>query len=143
MYRYQYVTRDRSARGSILSGIGRFIGGAARAVVGTVLPGGGLIANAASSVLGGGGSRTLAGTGTFTMTPRGMRQREPGVSGVVHRAIPGGKSGFMPKKRRMNAGNAKAARRAIRRIKSVRHMLQAIERELPKRTVHGHARRCS
>jgi len=35
--------------------------------------------------------------------------------------------------RRMNAGNAKAARRAIRRIKSVRHLLQSIERELPRR----------
>lgn len=35
------------------------------------------------------------------------------------------------KHRHMNAGNAKAARRAIRRIKGVRHLLQSIERELP------------
>lgn len=37
------------------------------------------------------------------------------------------------KHRRMNAGNAKAARRSIRRIKAVRHLLQSIERELPHR----------
>ncbi len=37
------------------------------------------------------------------------------------------------KTRRMNSGNAKAARRAIRRIKGVRHLLQSIERELPRR----------
>lgn len=36
--------------------------------------------------------------------------------------------------KRMNVGNAKAARRAIRRIKGVRDMLKSIERELPKRT---------
>jgi len=35
--------------------------------------------------------------------------------------------------RRMNAGNAKAARRAIRRIKGIRHLLQSIEKELPRR----------
>lgn len=44
------------------------------------------------------------------------------------------------KHRRMNAGNAKAARRAIRRIKAVRHLLHGIERELPHRKcTHSHA----
>jgi len=45
--------------------------------------------------------------------------------------------------RRMNPGNAKAARRAIRRIKSVRGMLQSIERQLPRRkcSCAGKARR--
>jgi len=37
------------------------------------------------------------------------------------------------KSRRMNAGNAKAARRSIRRIKAVRHLLTSIEREMPHR----------
>lgn len=37
------------------------------------------------------------------------------------------------KRRRMNFGNAKAARRAIRRIKGTRKLLQSIERQLPRR----------
>lgn len=41
------------------------------------------------------------------------------------------------KYRRMDYGNMKAARRAIRRIKGTRRMLQKIERELPKRTVRS------
>lgn len=60
----------------------------------------------------------------------------PGVMGAVQRMAPGGESGFSfrgAKTRRMNAGNVKAARRAIRRIKSVRSLLQSIERELPRR----------
>lgn len=42
------------------------------------------------------------------------------------------------KHRHMNAGNAKAARRAIRRIKAVRHLLVGIERELPRRPAVRH-----
>lgn len=41
----------------------------------------------------------------------------------------------MRKRRRMNFGNAKAARRAIRRIKGTRKLLQDIEKQLPRRTV--------
>lgn len=37
------------------------------------------------------------------------------------------------KRRRMNYGNAKAARRAIRRIKGTRKLLQDIEKQLPRR----------
>lgn len=37
--------------------------------------------------------------------------------------------------RRMNVGNAKAAKRAIRRIKGVRRLLHDIERQLPKQSV--------
>lgn len=43
------------------------------------------------------------------------------------------------KYRRMNYGNMKAARRAIRRIKGARKMLQEIERQLPKQRT---SRRC-
>lgn len=39
----------------------------------------------------------------------------------------------IPKRRRMNFGNAKAARRAIRRIKGVRRLLKSIEDQLPRR----------
>lgn len=38
-----------------------------------------------------------------------------------------------PKRRRMNYGNAKAAKRAIRRIKGTRKLLQDIEKQLPRR----------
>lgn len=40
--------------------------------------------------------------------------------------------GYKQKRRRMNPLNPKAARRAIRRVKSVRKMLQGIEKQLPK-----------
>lgn len=45
--------------------------------------------------------------------------------------------------RRMNAGNAKAARRAIRRIKAARKLLRSIESELPRQrcACGGRARR--
>lgn len=43
------------------------------------------------------------------------------------------------KRRRMNYGNAKAARRAIRRIKGTRKLLQDIEKQLPRRTVRSRA----
>lgn len=39
--------------------------------------------------------------------------------------------------RSMNAGNARAARKAIARIKSARRLLQSIERQLPHRTVRS------
>lgn len=41
------------------------------------------------------------------------------------------------RRRRMNPANIKAARRAIRRIRSTRRVLQRIERLLPTRTVHS------
>jgi len=41
------------------------------------------------------------------------------------------------RRRRMNPANIKAARRAIRRIRSTRRILQRIERMLPTRTVHS------
>lgn len=70
-----------------------------------------------------------------------IRQKEPGITGAVHRLMPGGHSGYLPGRRHMNPGNAKAARRAIRRITSVRKMLHSIERQLPHRVVHAKARR--
>lgn len=44
-----------------------------------------------------------------------------------------GNGGAKRKYRRMNYGNVKAAKRAIRRIKGTRKLLQDIERQLPKR----------
>jgi len=67
----------------------------------------------------------------LTAAPRPGYRDEPGIRGTVHRLAPGGQSGFLKIGRRMNAGNAKAARRAIRRIKAVSHLLQSIMREMP------------
>lgn len=52
-----------------------------------------------------------------------------------------GEPGTMKKRRRMNPLNARAAKRAIRRIKAVRKITAGIERALPKakaRAWHGH-----
>lgn len=46
----------------------------------------------------------------------GQGAPEPGIAGMVHRALPGGYSGYLPR-RRMNPTNVKALRRAGRRVK--------------------------
>jgi len=96
----------------------------------------------------------------LTLAPGGAQPvlRTPGVTGAMQRLLPGGATGYQvggggggscmkkdgtPRRVRqdgkcwkrpsMNVGNARAARRAITRIKGVRKMLQAIEREMPKR----------
>lgn len=122
----------RQARGGFLSGIGRAIGRVASTVgrVASVVPGLG-IAGAAAGVVG----RALApssGVMPGGVTLGTVQRPEPGLTGVVHRLVPGGSTGYI-KSKRMNAGNAKAARRAIRRIKSVRNLLKSIEAELPRR----------
>lgn len=124
----------RQSRGGLLSSIGRVAGRllptVARAIpgVGTVMGIAGGVASAVGAVR---GARAVAPTLTG-FTPPGMAP-VPGLRGVAQRLIPGGESGFRRKGRRMNAGNAKAARRAIRRIKGVRDLLKSIERELPRR----------
>lgn len=45
------------------------------------------------------------------------------------------------RRRRMDYGNVKAAKRAIRRIKGTRKLLQDIERQLPRKTVQRRSRR--
>lgn len=122
-----YAAGDYYQAGGLFSGIGRAIGRVARAVVPftPLAPIAGLIPTSSPRM----------------PDAKGPGRPEPGLTGAVHRLIPGGHTGFL-RGRRMNAGNAKAARRAIRRIKAVRHMLQSIERQLPKRKcAHPVARR--
>jgi hypothetical protein len=118
-------------------GIFGFIGKAAKAVGGAVLKVGGAVAKTVIGATPLGAAITAIAPPTQTLAgPSGPIQMvpTPGVTGAVQRLVPGGASGYQLKKRRhMNAGNAKAARRAISRIKSVRHLLQSIERELPRR----------
>lgn len=106
--------------GSFLKKVGRGALNVARSIIPPISPMG-MLANAV------GPAPRIAGTGPAIVPT-------PGVTGIMQRITPGGESGYtFAKSRRMNAGNAKAARRAIRRIKSVRHLLQSIERELPRR----------
>lgn len=119
---------DPGLLGTIRS-VGRVALGAAR-----FIPGVGTAATIAGTILGGGRiaprptvpALSFAGPGARPGAPR------PGIGAAVQRFLPGGRTGRFAS-RRMNAGNAKAARRAIRRIKAVRHLLQSIERELPRR----------
>lgn len=61
-----------------------------------------------------------------------------GFKGFMQRAVPGGATGFFPKRRRMNPGNAKALRRAIRRtdafVKLARRSLKGTGYTIARRT---------
>ena len=63
----------------------------------------------------GGQGRRLARLQGQAGGPRGLPV--PGLPGILQRAIPGGRTGFLPgaRRRRMNPANPKALRRAIRR----------------------------
>lgn len=101
--------------------IGRILGGVARAAAGFVT--GGPLGAATSLLPTGGGS-------VPTMAKQG--RPEPGITGMVHRLVPGGHTGFIGG-RRMNPMNVKAARRAVRRIKCSMKLLHSIEKTLPHR----------
>lgn len=143
-YAYAAGGRGNYAAGGIFSFLGKAVKSVAK--VGGALLTGGPIAAAGAAV------RELAPTPTantpipqlpiFPMqgvpTPK---QQQQGVTAVG--VSPLGTVGVrFGKHRHMNAGNAKAARRAIRRIKAVRHLLVGIERELPRRPAvhHGGSR---
>jgi hypothetical protein len=128
----------------IFGSIGKALGGVAR-VAGGLLPGPlGAVAGAVGGALAGRSSAPALGlTGGFSPGGPGRAQRPvSGFRGFAERVLPGGRSGYTAARRRMNAGNAKAARRAIRRIKAVRHLLMSIEREMPHRKcTRPHAKR--
>lgn len=124
-----YGRSYRSSRGGFLSKIGGAIRSVARFVPGPI----GQIAQALTPTQRQAAAPVLqAMPGGSPLQQPTQRQKQRGVTqtgvsplGTVGVRFGGG--------RRMNAGNAKAARRAIRRIKSVRKLLQSIERELPRR----------
>lgn len=143
-----YTRRSMRAGGigsffrGIVSGVARaggVITGAARAIG---IPGAG-IANTATKVLGSLSQKPpvgVIGTGTMPGRPRGriqvtpmfpspfdvLRGLKPGM-GTVEAGIPG----VRRKYRRINPGNAKAATRAIRRVKAARDLLRKIEAQMP------------
>jgi hypothetical protein len=139
-------------------GLFSFVGKALKTVgsIASVIPGVGPIIGTAASVVGGvlSPSKAVASSAgpLSAPAPAAIAQLRPttamptiSMAGGGGAVVPKGKVakvGVSPmgtlgikykKSRRMNAGNAKAARRAIRRIKAVRHLLQGIERELPHR----------
>ena len=142
-----YRTQLQALRGD--PGLFSFLGKAVKAVgsVASFIPGVGsvvgAVANVAGGLLGGGGRPQAAPQilpsalpgGTSLIAARTAQLQMAGskalsATGVAkaQAAMYGGRKG-----RRMTAGHAKPAPRAIRRIKAVRHLLQGIERELPRR----------
>ena len=116
-----YRRRDRAAAGGLpLLALGAKLGlSAIKKVGGKLLRSRGVRkAGAALTV----GTIPLPGGSLISRTGRGVKA--------------GAKAAFAGERkrgRRMNAGNASAARRAIRRIKAVRNLLKSIEKQLPKR----------
>lgn len=123
MYRAALMGNYAAARGGFLSGLVRTVG---RVVKGAARVGVQLLPGPAGAI-----ARQLVPGGRSMPGGLPLRPQMPGVRGggsSTAQTVP-----FKTSGRRMNAGNAKAARRAIRRIKSVRKLLQSIERELPRR----------
>lgn len=133
MLRYPTILTAAQGDPGLLGSIGKALGGVARAAV-NILPGPvGAVARTVLSAAGGGSSaRPAALPGGMPVMTFAGQTPVPGVRGTVQRLLPGGATGYRTS-RRMNVGNAKAARRAIRRIKGVRKMLQSIESQMPKR----------
>lgn len=86
---------------------GRLLGGIARRVLGNVPIVGGLAASLVPGI-------SNNAQRPLILAPGGAP--EPGIAGIVHRALPGGESGYLPR-RRINPLNVKALRRAGRRVK--------------------------
>lgn len=137
-YRGDYYRGNYQA-GGLLGSIGKFIGGAAKKLIGAT-PLGQAINIVAPKLLGSGGSQ-LAPTVTLPVV------NEPGFGGLVHRIVPGGNTGLMVAapngargrqpgdtgrighftkdgiwtnraRPRMNATNVRALKRAGRRVRS-------------------------
>lgn len=107
-------------------GLFSFIGKGLKKIAGVALSATplGKIASTALSVIPTFGKRSsglLAG-------PQGVP--EPGLPGLVHRALPGGMSGYL-RPRRMNPLNVKALRRATRRVDSFARVARRALRHTP------------
>jgi hypothetical protein len=90
------------------------------------------IASSVGSMIG--ANRTAAAQQTLAASSATVGPKpKPGVGAAIQRLLPGGATGMYAGRRHMNVGNAKAARRAIRRITGVRKMLMSIERQMPHR----------
>jgi len=133
---------------SIFSKLGKSVGKVLRKVA----PAAGMLPGPAGALaklglLGGAGAAAVKLSTSRAMVPiskglasipgRGLVKTGAAIAGgtIAGEAIydaAGNLIGYKPRRRRMNPLNPKAARRAIRRVKSVRKMLQTIEKQLPK-----------
>jgi hypothetical protein len=107
-YTGDYYRGDNYATGGIFSSIGKFLGGAAKTVLGAT-PVGRVVGTALIPSL---GAPQIAGLAPGRIMPT------PGLRGTAQRLFPGGASGYeLGRRRRMNPLNVKALRRAGRRVK--------------------------
>jgi len=121
-------TQDLGTIGSIFAGLS----GAANSYL-KALPG-----DTTSMGGAGAGAYYAAGSTKAIVAAGGSRVNQGGYV-IVYNAD--GSVAKIYKRRRMNPMNARAARRAIRRIKGARKLLQRIERSLPKARTHHHSSR--
>ena len=92
------------AAGGIFGTIGKFLGGAAKAVI-------------KASPIGGIVSTVVPSFGVPQLAPGIPAMPKPGVGGAISRLLPGGDTGYFGKRRRINVTNVKALRRAGRRVR--------------------------
>lgn len=84
------------------------------------------VAKVAAPVLIGGGISMMGGG-----PPPAGQLKVPGVKGAVQRFLPGGATGYeMARRRRMNPANAKALRRALRRVSGFAKLAQRTKRDI-------------
>jgi len=122
--------------GSIFGTLGKIAKGATGLLAGAAIPGISGIAGAISRAIPAETPAARASTGPQFSTGTQVPSRVMVTRGVEQVGVsPLGTVGVrFRSSRHMNPGNAKAARRAIRRITSVRKMLKSIERQLPMRS---------
>ena len=122
-----YLRAAAQARGDYLAsargdpGLFGFLGKAVKGALGVVsrfAPGpiGGIARTLGGLIPGGGGPRAITPTMMASRQqagPGGLKI--PGLRGLGQRIVPGGQTGYYPRRRRMNPGNVKALRRAMRR----------------------------
>lgn len=118
-YRGDYYGGNYAAGDSIFSKIAKIGGKLIGGIIGAS-PIGGVVKTFIPSLGGGGGGNQLK-----IMAPQGAP--EPGIKGKVHRAIPGGSSGYgyynkngefiEGRRPRMNVANVRALKRAGRRVR--------------------------
>lgn len=105
--------------GPILRGAGAVVGAAARSPA---------VRSVGLGALGAGAVSVIFDDKGMATCPSGfhLRKHDPPGEGPV-----------CVRNRRMNFGNARAARRSVRRIKGARKLLKDIEKLMPKRTVRA------
>lgn len=140
--RGDYYRGDPFSIGGLLGGIGRAVVGGVRGLVtgGPIGAIGGAIGglagrNGEGAAMPGGGIVPIR---PMVPVPAGLPPlpglipvKKPGLRGAVERLLPGGSTGYVyGQRRRMNVTNAKALRRAIRRVSGFGKLVQRSKRAI-------------